>query len=60
MYVEAVYPDQWSETEDIWNSATFIPRTKKFLGALADLSTGNLSEKIKAGSLWQLKHGLHS
>ncbi|KAI4659280.1 uncharacterized protein J4E78_005706 [Alternaria triticimaculans] len=58
-YVEAVYPDQSSETEDIWNSATFIPRTKKFLGAMADLSTSHPSDKIEAGSLWQLKHGLY-
>ncbi|CAN9083863.1 unnamed protein product [Alternaria alternata] len=58
-YVEAIYPDQSSETEDIWNSATFIQRTKEFLGAMVDLTTGRLGDKVKAGSLWQLKHGLY-
>ncbi|KAI4694768.1 hypothetical protein J4E81_006368 [Alternaria sp. BMP 2799] len=58
-YVEAVYPDPSSETEDIWNSATLIPRTKKFLGVMPDLNTGHLGDKIKGGGLWQLKHGLY-
>jgi hypothetical protein len=48
-----------TETEDIWNSATVILRTKEFLGAMAELSTGLLEDKVKAGSLWQLKHGLY-
>jgi len=58
-YVEAVYPDPSSETENIWNSATFISRTEEVLGAMPDLSTGHLGDKRKACGVWQLKHGLY-
>lgn len=56
-YVEAVY--QVTEIEDIWNSATIVQRTKEYFGVLAEFSIGRLGDKVKAGSLWQQKHGLY-
>ncbi|KAH3955892.1 hypothetical protein HBI56_019850 [Parastagonospora nodorum] len=43
----------------IWDKATIVDNQKKYIGGVAIVAKGVINEKVKVGSLYQIKHTLY-